>query len=199
MTLSSDGWWLVGGWLRLVASPLPAVGIWLLVGVFIWSGVVKVRHPRLAALAMTDFGVVRVPRRGYGLFLGSGELALALLLLVTSQAGLVIATGLLWVFTGAIARSLILGRRFSCFCFGDAEGSLSWSTLARTGLLAVLATLLLVGGQPGSLLRADWGGVAPPVIAAATLGLAALLHTVPTLVHLAPAGRGGSSRQGGMG
>lgn len=122
------------------------IAVWFLVGVFMWSGIVKLRRPALAALAMVDFGVVRYGRPMLGSMLGAFEvfLALTLALRILPQLVVSIATILLWFFVILIAQSLHSGKRFACFCFGDAESNLSNWTLIRTILLALVATWLTV-------------------------------------------------------
>src|SRR3712207_2356192 len=44
-----------------------------------------------------------------------------------------------------IAKSLWSGKRFACFCFGEADSELSRLTLVRTATLALLATVVAVG------------------------------------------------------
>lgn len=173
-------------WPWLATGPLPSIGVWLLVGILLWSGTVKVRHPRLAASAMVDFGVIRVPRRLYGSLLGGAELGLALLLITIPLQGLLATSGILWIFTGAIARSLLHGKRFACFCFGDNERPLSRVTLGRTSLLAILATLLLLCWRDTALLSADVSNALALVIAGAMLGMSALIGTALSILRRDP-------------
>lgn len=185
--------------LLAASDGLAAAGVWLLAGVFLWSGAVKLRRSRRAALAMVDFGVVRSPRRIHGFLLGGGELSLALLLIVADQAGLVVAAGLLWIFVVIVARSLAHGGRFSCYCFGDADQPLSWLTLARTGLLAMLATLLLAGVPAVTSFRVGGHSVLAAAVVGTALVLAGLLRAVPTVLRSTSPTGNGSGRQGGMG
>jgi hypothetical protein len=60
---------------------------------------------------------------------------------------------LLWLFAFLIGRSLTLGERFSCFCFGESDSQLSRWTLARTAALALLASELVIVA-PAAALRA---------------------------------------------
>lgn len=115
----------------------------LLGAIFAWSGASKLRRPVAAALAISQFGVLRGVHRRAGLALGVAELALALLeicrpLLWQSQA--LAALGLA-VFTGLIGRSLASGHSFACACFGAESETLSIKTFARTAALLVLAVL----------------------------------------------------------
>jgi len=122
------------------------IAIWVLAIIFVWSGLAKVRRPALAAMAMNDFGILRQIRPGLGRALGVVELLLALTLITGTLLVVVmpVTAGLLWFFVLLIARSLWLGKDFSCFCFGDADSRLSRVTLVRTTALALLASALVV-------------------------------------------------------
>lgn len=138
---------LIAEAIRLVTAPAGyGIGVWVLATIFVWSGFAKLRRPALAAMAMVDFGVLRRARPRLGAALGAAELLLALFLATgTLPVVFLPATAvLLWVFTLLIARSLFAGEDFACFCFGDGDSRLSWPTLARTGTLALLASVLTV-------------------------------------------------------
>jgi hypothetical protein len=138
---------LIADAIRLVSAPAGyGIGAWVLATIFVWSGIAKLRRPALAAMAMVDFGVLRRARPRLGAALGAAELLLALFLATgTLPVVFLPATAvLLWVFALLIARSLFAGEDFACFCFGDIDSRLSWLTLARTGALALLASVLTV-------------------------------------------------------
>ena len=49
--------------LHLVTAPASyGIAIWILAIIFVWSGLAKLRRPTLAAIAMTDFRVLRQVR-----------------------------------------------------------------------------------------------------------------------------------------
>ena len=52
------------------------------------------------------------------------------------------------IFVLLIAKSLLSGKDFACFCFGDADSRLSRLTLVRTGALALLASVLAIAPLP---------------------------------------------------
>lgn len=174
---------LLGGILRLLTEP-PNYGIsvWVLAVVFAWSGAVKLRQPALAAMAMVDFGVLRRVRPRLGAALGAAETLLAVSLALLPTFTLPVAAGLLWLFVALIARSLLSGEEFACFCFGDADSELSRLTLLRTGALALLASVLAfapAGAHPGfgptDMLQA--------VSAVALVGTLALAARIPRLLR----------------
>ena len=148
---------LFAGLLRLVTAPVGyGVAVWVLTIIFVWSGAAKLRRPTLAAMAITDFGVLRRVRPRLGSALGGAEVLLALFLATGTlpMLFLPVTTGLLWLFVLLIARSLWSGKKFACFCFGEADSKLSRWTLIRTAALATLASLLVVaplraGGYAG--------------------------------------------------
>jgi hypothetical protein len=101
-------------------------------------------------MAMVDFGVLRRIRPSLGSTVGAAELLLALFLATGTYPILFlsIAAGLLWIFVLLIAKSLWSGKRFACFCFGDADSKLSSLTLIRTATLAILTSVLVVAPPP---------------------------------------------------
>lgn len=167
-------------------------GVWLLAGVFAWSGIAKLRRPVLAALAMAEFGVAQKPRRMHGVALGVGEALLSCALVAAAVAEsrvirvpvLAGAALLLWLLVVLITRSLSRGRTFVCFCFGDSESKLSGTTLLRTAALAVLASILLVAvfGRPDRVSAASVV-LLQAESAAALLGTVALVAQFPRLTR----------------
>ena len=133
--------------LRLITAPTGyGIAVWILAIIFVWSGVAKLRRPTLAAMAMMDFGVLRRVRPRLGSALGAAELLLALSLIAGVLPALVlpVTAGLLWFFVLLIARGLLSGEDFACFCFGDSASRLSRLTLVRTVALALLASVLAI-------------------------------------------------------
>lgn len=162
--------------------------VWLLAGVFLFSGAVKLRHPQRAAVALADFGVIRRVTWRPGAVLGAFELALGLALVAGFAAGgvlmpaSVIATVVLVVFSTVLVRSLRRGDQFACFCFGS-EAGLSRRDVARTSALACLALLLSATAPQitGQGLRAMVLEAVAALAVAAVLRLAA---EVPTMLRL---------------
>jgi Methylamine utilisation protein MauE len=159
------------------------IAIWVLAIIFVWSGLAKLRRPALAAMAINDFGILRRIRPGLGSALGAVELLLALALITGALAVVVlpVTAGLLWFFVLLIARSLWLGKDFSCFCFGDADSRLSRFTLVRTIALALLATALAV--VPLRYAGFDQTYLLQAVSAAALVGAIVLASRIPSLLR----------------
>jgi hypothetical protein len=137
--------------LHLITAPTGyGIAVWILAIVFVWSGVAKLRQPTLAAVAIMDFGVLRRVRPRLGSALGAAELLVALSLVTGTLPVLFlpVTAGLLWLFVLLIAKSLLSGKDFACFCFGDSDSRLSRLTLVRTGALALLASVLAVAPLP---------------------------------------------------
>lgn len=130
------------------------IGSFVLAIIFAWSGIAKARRPVLAAAAIRDFGLTRRLHVRLGRFLGLAEVVLAAML--ASTVAPVVSFGIsafvLWIFSGLVARGVLRGDSFPCFCFGDADAGLSRLVLARTLALATLATLMttlsVLGGEP---------------------------------------------------
>src|SRR4051794_18012561 len=93
------------------------IAVWVLAIVFVWSGLAKLRRPALAAMAITDFGVLRKIRPWLGTALGGAELLLAVSLItgVLPIVFLPATAGLVWLFLLLIATSLWGGEEVSCF------------------------------------------------------------------------------------
>jgi signal transduction histidine kinase len=175
----------------LLTPAVTGVAAWFLAGVFVWSGVTKVRRPALAAMALVDFGVARRVWPRLGLALGVTELALAATLAVVPRAGAIVAVAILWAFTLVIARSLRTGERFPCACFGESADQLSGRTLARAALLAGLATVLACRPAPIALGRDPAGAALEAMVAGAIIGAIVLGGQLPNLLrwNSAPAAR----------
>jgi hypothetical protein len=170
--------------LHLITAPTGyGIAVWILAIVFVWSGVAKLRQPTLAAVAMMDFGVLRRVRPRLGSALGAAELLLALLLISGTLPALFlpVTAGLLWLFVLLIAKSLLSGKDFACFCFGDADSRLSRLTLVRTGALALLASVLAAAPLPYAGL--DQTYVLQAISAAAFVGTIALGSQIAKLVR----------------
>lgn len=174
--------------LQPFARDLAGVAIWSLGLLFLWSGWIKLRAPDRAATAMVEFRVAKTARRELGLLLGSTELALGLLLLVAP--GLLVWTTavavLLWVFVALIARSLLRGGRFACFCFGEADTKISVITLLRTVVLALMSSLVAWAVARFGAGHSVWGQAALlQLLSAATLiACVALLSKIRQLVTI---------------
>ncbi len=169
-----------------VSEPGRGVAIWLLVGVFAWSGVAKLRRPTLAAMAIVDFGVTRRARPVLGVLLGSVEVLLATLLAlgVLSRLVLALTAMLLWFFALLIARSLRAGANFACFCFGEADDRLSGWTLVRTIALALLASMETLTALSLSSTTVPYATrILQAIAALSLLGTIVLARSIPRLLR----------------
>jgi hypothetical protein len=159
------------------------IAVWVLAIVFVWSGLAKLRRPALAAMAITDFGVLRKIRPWLGTALGGAELLLAVSLIagVLPMVFLPVTAGLLVFFVLLIAKSLWSGKEFSCFCFGDADAKISRVTLVRTIALALLASALAVAPLPYASLGQTY--LLQALCAAALVGAITLGGQIPKLLR----------------
>jgi peroxiredoxin/uncharacterized membrane protein YphA (DoxX/SURF4 family) len=122
--------------------------------VFATAGYTKLRDRSGTEKAVADFGVPLRFTPPVAALLPLAEFAAALLLMFRATAwwGALAALTLLLTFTIAISYNLWKGRRPDCNCFGQLHSSpIGPSTLARNGLLALLAGFILWAGpdQPG--------------------------------------------------
>jgi hypothetical protein len=186
------GFQLIWDGLRAVADAVTsvsgaAVAAWILGVVLASSGVTKLLEPRLAAMAIVDFGVARHVRTGFGVALGAGELLLGTLVVAsilggsaTVAAAAGAASGVFWIFVVLLARVLRRGADFPCRCFGG-EGSVSTRTLARAAFLALLATGLTVASASSHWVTDAHAALISGTVGAAIVMVAALTATIPRL------------------
>jgi hypothetical protein len=121
--------------------------------VFALAGVAKLWDLEGSRRAIIDFGVPSAIAVPLGLVLPLAELAVAATLLPASSAwwGALGALALLSVFIVGIAINLARGRKPECHCFGQLHSApAGWKTLARNGVLAVVASFVLWAGYEGS-------------------------------------------------
>src|SRR5215210_6945451 len=126
----------------------------LLAAVFVVAGVAKLADREGSRRAVADFGVPPPLAAPLGILLPLAELAVAAALIPTSTAfwGAVGALVLLLLFVAGIGANLARGRRPDCHCFGQLHSSpAGWSTLARNGVLAAIAALLVWRGLEGEV------------------------------------------------
>jgi thiol-disulfide isomerase/thioredoxin len=121
----------------------------VLVAVFVLSGVAKLIDRDGSRTSLRDFAVPEVLVPAFVWLLPAAELACAALLVVPAAAwwGAVGAAALLAVFTLGISVSLLRGRKPACHCFGQLSSEpVGASTLVRN--LALLAVATLIVSQP---------------------------------------------------
>jgi uncharacterized membrane protein YphA (DoxX/SURF4 family)/peroxiredoxin len=126
----------------------------VLAGVFATAGVAKLFDLTGSRRALEDFGVpARLARPG-GVLLPVAEIAIATALLFPLSARLsaLAAAGLLGAFVVVIANALAHGRAPDCHCFGQLHSEpAGWTTLARNGVLIVIAATIVAFGPGPSL------------------------------------------------
>src|SRR5918992_635576 len=126
----------------------------LLAAVFVVAGIAKLADRGASRRAITDFGVPAALGGPLGILLPLAELAVAAALIPTSTAfwGALGALALLLLFIAGIGANLARGRRPDCHCFGQLHSApAGWSTLARNGVLAAVAALLVWRGLEGDV------------------------------------------------
>ncbi|MGI8872723.1 MAG: MauE/DoxX family redox-associated membrane protein [Egibacteraceae bacterium] len=149
------------------------VAAWLLAAVFGTAGIAKLLAPEATAASFRALGVPGAGPAARGLPLV--EVAIAGLLVVSPRAGGVAALVVLAGFTGFLAARLAAGVRADCGCLGAATAKpLSWATLLRNGLLAGLASAVIVTPAGGP-------GVADVVLVGTTVALGAVLLALADL------------------
>ncbi len=124
----------------------------LLALVFAVAGAAKLSDRQGSRQAIVDFGVPSAIAAPLGLVLPLAELAVAATLLPASTAwwGALGALALLSMFIVGISINLARGRTPECHCFGQLHSApAGWKMLARNGVLAAIAGLVLWEGYEG--------------------------------------------------
>jgi thiol-disulfide isomerase/thioredoxin len=184
--------------LATLSVPLEPITI-LLAAVFITAGVAKLLDPRGSREAAKAFGAPEQLARPVAVGLPVAEIVIAFLLLPTATRwyAAVAALVLLLTFCAAIARVMARGEAPDCHCFGQLHSSpTGWRALARAGLLAALAGVLVVAGRadPGpsvvswmsGLDAMQWLvlGLAVVLLAFGAVGAYAVLHVLRSYGHV---------------
>jgi uncharacterized membrane protein YphA (DoxX/SURF4 family) len=155
-------------------------GRMLLAAVFAVAGIAKLRDLEGSRAAMRDFGVPARFAGPAGVLLPTAELAVAIGLVptATSRVAAVGALLLLLAFIWGIANALRRGESPDCHCFGQLHSAPAGpATLARNGVLAVLA-LFVVVEAPGAALDAWVSARSGAELVAVGVGIAALFFGV---------------------
>src|SRR4051812_38056089 len=148
--------------------------------VFAVAGAGKLADREGARNAAVDFGAPEALAGPLAVAIPLAELAVAVLLLFPSTAGLgaVGAVALLTLFSAAIALALARGRAPDCHCFGQLHSEPAGPmALARNGLLAGAAVFVAVasGTDPGPGALTWIGALDGPWLVALAVGIVALM------------------------
>jgi hypothetical protein len=158
--------------------------------VFASSGVSKLANMDGFRTALETFGLP--PARVTNLIariivLAELAVAAALLVGVAVEGALIAVLVLLTVFTVALARSLVQGRRVVCRCFGElSTRPASWGAVLRNILLLASGVTALLGSQSAvsdTLLLTTADVVVVGMLSLSALALAALLGEAGSLVR----------------
>jgi len=128
-----------------------------LAAVFATAGFAKLADRAGSQRALADFGVPGRVAGLLGTLLPLAELATATALVPDGSAlwGALAALALLLAFSAAIALNLSRGRAPDCHCFGQLQSApVSWWTVARNLLLALVAAGLVWRSGPAGILLA---------------------------------------------
>src|SRR4051794_2094416 len=99
--------------------------------------------------AVEGFGVPKRLARPIGTALPFAELAIAMALLLAPRLGAVASLALLGAFVAGVTRAMTRGEQVECHCFGALHSApVGWKTLARNGVLALLALAVAISAGP---------------------------------------------------
>ena len=155
------------------------VGRAMLSAIFLTASVAKLVDRSGSRRSLIEFGFPSsaVPPLSIGVPIAELMVAAALLPVASVRAGAAAALLLLAAFSITIATALARGRHVECRCFGQlTSGIVSWRTLARNAVLAVVALAVLLadlGSPPPSLFDAV-STLRGAALVAWTVGLAAV-------------------------
>jgi peroxiredoxin/uncharacterized membrane protein YphA (DoxX/SURF4 family) len=134
----------------------------LLASVFALAGVAKLADRAGSKQAIVDFGVSALLASPLTILLPLCELVVAVALILTPTAwwGAVGALALLLLFAMGIVLNLARGHKPDCHCFGQIHSApAGWKTLARNGLLAAVAGVVVWQGYDSvGPSAASWAG-----------------------------------------
>lgn len=151
----------------------------LLAATFAIAGVAKLADLAGSRQSLAGFGVPASLVRPLAWLLPAAELtgAVALIPLASAWYGASGVLALLCFFMAGIGISLARGRRPDCHCFGQLHSApIGWKTLARNGVLAAMAALVVAHGpaSPGAGVVSSLAAFSPlQAIVLALAGLAA--------------------------
>jgi peroxiredoxin len=148
----------------------------LLAGVFLIAGVAKLADRAGSRQAVVAFGVPERLASAVGVGLPATELVVGVALIPSGSARFAALGALLLLaaFVGGIAVALRRGTEADCHCFGQLHSApVGWRTLGRNGVLAVVATFVVIVGwrHPGVSATAWVGGLSGGWAAALGLGV----------------------------
>jgi peroxiredoxin len=155
--------------------------------VFGVAAAAKLRDRSGGRRALVEFGVPRVLASPLAVVLPLAELAVAITLLPASTAwwGAIGALALLLLFCVVIGLNLALGRKPDCRCFGQLHSSpAGWQTLARNGLLAAFAGLLVWNGNESASFVGELGALTTAQLTAGIAGVLLLALAAQTWMLL---------------
>jgi hypothetical protein len=116
-----------------------------LAAVLAWAGAAKLQR---LAVTKEGFAALHLPRPDVlAVGVPIAELLIAVVLLAVPPVGAVAALVLLAGFTAVVVREVRGGSEVPCACFGQPHAPpLSWTEVARNGMLAVLGVLGVAAG-----------------------------------------------------
>jgi hypothetical protein len=122
------------------------------------AGIPKITRPHETARALRSVGVTAA-RDAHVRALAVAEVALGVIVIVTSSRAAVAATALLYAgFTAFLVVALLRGGVVSsCGCAGRPDTPPTWGHVVMTSTFTVACAVGAVGGSTG-LLQLDWSG-----------------------------------------
>lgn len=155
----------------------PLAAIWFLASMLLHAGLAKAARPREFASALRDEYRVAIHPLQIAIVLSWSEIALAILLVVTSSRGWVVwaIVLLLGVFTAVLLKVRWQGAvTIACSCFGmeEARWPIRWLLLRNVGLLLLAVYLLLP--QNAAAVSAPPPAVLPSLLSLLGLAMGAM-------------------------
>jgi len=162
----------------MTVDPIPGLIVTLLIaGLFLYSGLHKLRNQTAFRAVLSDYGVKKLMLIPAALLMTSAEIIIAvtvvMLMITNNKFGMVSGIILLGFYTLLVTYYHMTGRRIGCCCnFGADEGIISPWHLIRNLLLLTASSLYLLP-QSGRLLT--WLDYTTAIFAVAMIAIASVI------------------------
>lgn len=139
--------------LDVIKSFDPSAGLyrlvrWILAGLFLWAGFLKLADPQAFAVVIRDFGLIpEWSSLPLAVLLPAVEVAAAIGLLFDVRGSLAVITALLVLFIAILGYGIWLGLDIDCGCFGPEDPE----SKTYHGLRSALYRDLMMAGAIGYL------------------------------------------------
>jgi len=126
-------------------------------GLFVYAGAVKMGDPTQFAIEVGNYRLLEGLAPYLAVILPYIEIVLGVVLIAGPRpwrrASALALTGVLAVFTIAVAAVVVRGINVDCGCFGGQSGPVTWVTVIRDVTLLLVSSVILIFDQENPLRR----------------------------------------------